>query len=97
MLSSTPLGEPESEDSQEGRNTDQYNDPSCADKAKPLGVTGVFFIVSMNTEQMSKINGLIDDGTLRTVVDSVFSFSEARKARQGRLRQCAREDCGEGS
>ena len=56
------------------------NYPSCADKAKPLGVTAVFFIVSMNTEQMSKINRLIDDGTLRTVVDSVFPFSEARKA-----------------
>jgi NADPH:quinone reductase-like Zn-dependent oxidoreductase len=56
------------------------NDPSCADKAKPLGVSGTFFIVSMNTEQMSKINRLIDNGTLRTVVDSVFSFAEARKA-----------------
>ena len=56
------------------------NDPTCVEKAKPLGVTGTFFIVSMNVEQMSKINGLIDDGILRTVVDSVFSFAEARKA-----------------
>jgi NADPH:quinone reductase-like Zn-dependent oxidoreductase len=56
------------------------NDPTCAEKAQPLGVTGTFFIVSMNVEQMSKINGLIDNGTLRTVVDSVFPFDEARKA-----------------
>lgn len=56
------------------------NDPTCAEKAQPMGVTGTFFIVSMNVEQMSKINGLIDNGTLRTVVDSVFPFDEARNA-----------------
>jgi NADPH:quinone reductase-like Zn-dependent oxidoreductase len=49
-----------------------------------------YFIVEPNQKQLAEIAGLLDDGKLRTVVDSVFPLSQApdvfagKAARQGR-------------
>jgi NADPH:quinone reductase-like Zn-dependent oxidoreductase len=45
-----------------------------------LGVTGVFFIVRPNRQQLREIGDLIDAGFVRTVIARVFPLAEARQA-----------------
>lgn len=55
-------------------------DYDAEEQGKALGLKAKFFIVSMNVEQMKKINEHLESGRFRTVVDSVFPFKDAAKA-----------------
>jgi NADPH:quinone reductase-like Zn-dependent oxidoreductase len=46
----------------------------------PPEVEAVFFVVEPNRPQLVEIGGLIDEGSLRPAIDSVFPLSEARAA-----------------
>jgi NADPH:quinone reductase-like Zn-dependent oxidoreductase len=46
----------------------------------PKGVDAKFFIVSMNKEQLSEITRMIEEGKLKTFIDSEFSLDRAREA-----------------
>ena len=48
--------------------------------AAQKGVNGLFFIVSMNKEQLSKIKDLIEDGKVKTTVDQKFPLDNAKHA-----------------
>ncbi|KAJ3493643.1 hypothetical protein NLG97_g4605 [Lecanicillium saksenae] len=49
---------------------------------KENGRTVAFFIVDMKAEQLAKIGGLIDEGKLKVIIDSVFEYKDAVKAFQ---------------
>ena len=51
-----------------------------AEQAKKHGVTGLFFIVSMEKKQLEAITALIEGGKVRTVVDRVFALEKTREA-----------------
>jgi NADPH:quinone reductase-like Zn-dependent oxidoreductase len=44
------------------------------------GVRGVFFIVKASSEQLIKIGNLIDQGHIRTIINTVFPLDQAQKA-----------------
>jgi NADPH:quinone reductase-like Zn-dependent oxidoreductase len=41
---------------------------------------GIYFVVEPNREQLEKITRLVDDGELRSEIDSVYLLEEARAA-----------------
>ncbi len=45
-----------------------------------VGATGGIFMVQPSSEDLKRIAQLIDDGTVRVIIDSVFPLSEARAA-----------------
>ena len=45
-----------------------------------VGATGGHFMVQPSSENLVRISRLIDNGTVRVVIDSVFPLSEARAA-----------------
>lgn len=45
----------------------------------PVG-TGTYFVVEPNREQLLELTRLVDSGTLRPAVDSVFPLAGAREA-----------------
>jgi NADPH:quinone reductase-like Zn-dependent oxidoreductase len=45
-----------------------------------VGATGGFLMVQPSSENLGRIAGLIDEGTVRVLIDSVFPLSEARAA-----------------
>ncbi len=61
-----------------------------ADKLAAVGASGGTFMVQPNRGQLQRIAGLIDEGKVRVLIDSVFPLSEARaahdKSQTGRAR-----------
>ncbi|WP_206683894.1 NADP-dependent oxidoreductase [Rufibacter sediminis] len=53
-----------------------------ADEAEKLGVTVSATQVRSNGAQLSALADLLDDGTIKVVIDSVFPLAEARKAHE---------------
>lgn len=51
-----------------------------ADTLAAVGATGGVFMVQPSSEGLGRIAGLIDAGTVRVLIDSVFPLSEARAA-----------------
>lgn len=51
-----------------------------ADKLAAVGATGTWFMVQPSSEQLGTIAGLVDEGKVRILVDSVFPLSETRAA-----------------
>ena len=47
-----------------------------------VGASGGFVMVQPNSEQLSRIAALVDDGVVRVVIDSVFPLSQARSAHE---------------
>jgi len=45
-----------------------------------LGVTGIFFIVKPDRQQLMEIARLIDGGFVRTIIAGVFPLTEAEQA-----------------
>ncbi len=54
--------------------------PPSPEQAKVHGVRSVWFIVTPNRDQLSRIGELIDTGRVRAVVETVLSLSQARQA-----------------
>ncbi len=52
---------------------------ASADEAEALGVTVSATQVRSNGAQLAQLAELLDDGTLRVVIDSTFPFADARK------------------
>ncbi len=50
------------------------------EKAAKHGANAIFFIVSMNANQLKKINELVEKGTLKTRIDSVWDFEDWKAA-----------------
>jgi NADPH:quinone reductase-like Zn-dependent oxidoreductase len=50
------------------------------DKAAALGVNAMFFIVTPDAAELTRLAGLVDDGRLRPVVSQTFPLSEGRQA-----------------
>ncbi len=57
-------------------------DTPDADVLAKVGATGGFVMVQPNSEELGRIGQLIDDGTVRVLIDSVFPLSEARAAHE---------------
>jgi NADPH:quinone reductase-like Zn-dependent oxidoreductase len=57
------------------------------EKAREYGVRGVFFIVKPNRAQLIEIARLIDDDSLRPIVEATFPLAMAREAFEHGLRQ----------
>jgi NADPH:quinone reductase-like Zn-dependent oxidoreductase len=55
---------------------------SGADEARQLGVTVSTTQVRSNGAQLEQIGHLLDDGTIRVVIDSTYPLSEARQAHE---------------
>jgi NADPH:quinone reductase-like Zn-dependent oxidoreductase len=55
---------------------------SGADEAEQLGVTVSTTQVRSNGAQLERIGHLLDDGTIRVVIDSSYPLSEARRAHE---------------
>jgi NADPH:quinone reductase-like Zn-dependent oxidoreductase len=55
-------------------------DYDAQEQGKKLGLNAEFFIVGMNVDQLEKINGHLESGKFRAVIDSVFLLEEAEKA-----------------
>lgn len=55
-------------------------DYDAEEQGKALGLNSKFFIVSMNVEQMEKINEHLASKKFRPVIDSVFPLEDAAKA-----------------
>ncbi|ANL30163.1 Zn-dependent alcohol dehydrogenase GroES-like protein (plasmid) [Rhizobium phaseoli] len=55
---------------------------SGANEAKHLGVTVSTTQVRSNGPQLEQIGSLLDDGTIRVVIDSTYPLSEARQAHE---------------
>ena len=55
------------------------NKPS-PEKAEAYGVSGIFFIVEPNREELIEIGRLIDTGLVRTFVEAIFPLERAREA-----------------
>jgi NADPH:quinone reductase-like Zn-dependent oxidoreductase len=51
-----------------------------ADQAAERGIAAIYFVVEPSRMQLLKLAALIDDGTLRPIIDTVFPLSEARAA-----------------
>jgi NADPH:quinone reductase-like Zn-dependent oxidoreductase len=51
-----------------------------ADALAAVGATGNQFMVQPSRDNLSRIAGLVDDGTVRVIIDSVFPLSETRAA-----------------
>ena len=54
--------------------------PPSADKAAPLGVHAMFFVVAPDAAELAKLAGLVDEGRLRPVVSQVFPLRDSRQA-----------------
>ena len=52
----------------------------CEQKARERGIRGMFFIVSMNGEQLNEITRMIEDSIVKPVVDAEFPLEEAQAA-----------------
>ncbi|MER3445691.1 MAG: hypothetical protein C4291_02135 [Candidatus Dadabacteria bacterium] len=52
------------------------------DKAARYGVRGVFFLVTITSEGLTKITDLLDSGQLKTSVGEVLPLAEARLAHE---------------
>lgn len=55
-------------------------DYDAEEQGKALGLNAKFFIVSMDVEQMERINEHLASKSFRTVIDSVFPWEEAAEA-----------------
>jgi len=55
-------------------------DSPSPEKAKSLGINGVFFILEPNRTQLEEIGRLIDTGRVRSFVDTVLPLEQARQA-----------------
>lgn len=55
-------------------------EPSCEKIAEQKGVRGCFFIVKMDSEQLSAITELIESGKVVTVVDKTFPLENVQHA-----------------
>ena len=56
------------------------------DRAKKFGIHGVSFVVEPNRGQLVRIAQLIDEGTVKPVVEAVYPLSHAREAYERGLR-----------
>jgi NADPH:quinone reductase-like Zn-dependent oxidoreductase len=56
------------------------------DMMKKYGIYGVSFVVEPNRGQLVRIAQLIDEGTVRPVVEAVYPLSRAREAYERGLR-----------
>lgn len=52
----------------------------CKDVAQRHGGRGMFFIVSMNVQQLADITMLLEKEVVRPVIDSIFPLEQAAKA-----------------
>lgn len=52
------------------------------DEAAQLGVTVSSTQVRSNGAQLAQLAGLLDDGTIRVVIDSTYPLAEARQAHE---------------
>ena len=52
----------------------------CKQKAMQNGVNGMFFIVQMDADQLNNITKLLEDGTVRPILDHVVPLERAREA-----------------
>lgn len=55
---------------------------SGAEEAKKLGVTVSATQVRSSGAQLAELAGLLDAGTIRVVIDSVYALADARKAHE---------------
>lgn len=53
---------------------------SVSDKAKAMGVNGIFFLVHSSGEDMAEIASLLENGTVKPYVSQVFPFGEMGQA-----------------
>src|ERR671935_225461 len=53
---------------------------SVAEEPPPGAVDATYFVVEPNRDQLVELARLVDEGTLRPAVDSVFPLAEARAA-----------------
>jgi NADPH:quinone reductase-like Zn-dependent oxidoreductase len=63
---------------------------SAAEESKDPRVQAAFFIVEPNRKQLADIASLLDDGQVRSVVDSVVPLSEAPDVYTGKHRRQGR-------
>ena len=56
--------------------------PPSEEKAKEFGVTAAMVLSHPSAEQLTEINGLIDDGELKTHVETVLPLAEVKKAHE---------------
>ena len=54
--------------------------PPSAERAAALGIHAMFFIVTPDAAELTRLAGLADDGRLRPVVSQTFPVSQGRKA-----------------
>lgn len=54
--------------------------PPDEQKAKELGITVVHFMMQPNTEDLTRISRLIDDGDVRVIVDRMVTLDQAAEA-----------------
>jgi NADPH:quinone reductase-like Zn-dependent oxidoreductase len=50
------------------------------EEASKRGVNGKFFIVRMNAEQLNNITKMVEDGTIKPIVDATYPLEETGKA-----------------
>jgi NADPH:quinone reductase-like Zn-dependent oxidoreductase len=56
------------------------NSPIPPEKPAQFGVRGVFFIVEPSREMLTELGALIDKGAVKSIVSSIYSLADARKA-----------------
>ena len=56
--------------------------PYCKEEIQAEGKRGTFVGVRPNGAQLGEIAGLIDDGTLRVEIDTVYPLADAAKAHE---------------
>ncbi len=54
--------------------------PPSEEKAKEFGVHAMFFVVTPDPGELTRLAGLVDDGRLRTVVSQAFPLCDGRRA-----------------
>lgn len=54
--------------------------PPSADKAAALGVHAMFFVVTPDADELARITGLVEAGSLRPVLGQAFPLQDGRKA-----------------
>ncbi|KIX01247.1 uncharacterized protein Z518_08972 [Rhinocladiella mackenziei CBS 650.93] len=53
---------------------------NCKEEALKRGIDGKFFIVCMNAEQLNNITKMVEDGTIKPIIDATYPLEETRKA-----------------
>jgi hypothetical protein len=65
------------------------NAPIPPEKPAQFGVRGVFFIVEPGREMLTELAALNDNGAVKSIVFSIYSLADARKAYEAPPRKAA--------